>query len=897
MAHPTRSANLAAVPILGGVLALGMLLVLTGGGVGEPRRPDPKDGDKVKDKRDEEKEDEKAPIKRKPPPDDPESIRTGESDGDLASALRQSRLPVAIKRLYRAVVVPQDVVKLKSGRTLTVALLPLQREQTVPHLREACKRAPIGDDGQSGQEITLAPDTIASIVPYEERAQQAVKAFLKESGELQADEQLAAEERALAWVMRAHESARTQKLREGKGWEAVEESLRRQLIDVLIAQVQQLGESRKWEATFALVNRLSTTYLRDDPTPLAAPLVQILEKATELGTASPQDVREAYRYLRRMEERFPENPSVLKMQDKLEKRARTLFDRGKQLIDTGNKSAEGQALIEQALEIRPNLEGAEKYLTEALQKYPILRVGVRRLPEHFSPAWAATDSELRAMELLFESLVRYSPDEHGAGHYHAGLAEGRPRLVPGGRRFYLPANAFWSNGEPLNSFDVRAMVDRLRKEDSKGTEGTGLSPAWGELFNPFTEVDNVGARGEPGRVDLTLNRGCLEPLSAMTFKLLPRSSASYLQSSKKRLDVASEEFAQKPVVSGPFYLKEDWRRQSNGRGSEFISFKLNPKFAKRAGARDRLPHIQEIQFIQYSDALEAMKAPRQVDLILDLTADEASQLREQERALKVPTPTDLPPNRRIYFLLPGQGGALESADLRRAIAYAINREALLSGHFRGKEKQQIHKALNGPYPAGCWACDPELKNKDNGKSLDPYDPQAALAAFEAYKRNGGRAEPRLRLMYPDGDAPLKAAMEGLCAQVNGVLKGAVLQAEPQPPSSLRQKVIKGDFELVYYFYDFPDEAYWLGPLLGPRGLTGGRGEKVAGLLNRAAGRRDFPEVRSYAHLLHRMVLKEEMPLVPLWQLDPLLAIHPTVKAPPFDPRLVFTDIERWRLAK
>ena len=64
MAHPTRSANLAAVPILGGVLALGMLLVLTGGGVGEPRRPDPKDGDKVKDKRDEEKEDEKAPIKR-----------------------------------------------------------------------------------------------------------------------------------------------------------------------------------------------------------------------------------------------------------------------------------------------------------------------------------------------------------------------------------------------------------------------------------------------------------------------------------------------------------------------------------------------------------------------------------------------------------------------------------------------------------------------------------------------------------------------------------------------------------------------------------------------------------------------------------------------------------------
>jgi hypothetical protein len=44
-----------------------------------------------------------------------------------------------------------------------------------------------------------------------------------------------------------------------------------------------------------------------------------------------------------------------------------------------------------------------------------------------------------------------------------------------------------------------------------------------------------------------------------------------------------------------------------------------------------------------------------------------------------------------------------------------------------------------------------------------------------------------------------------------------------------------------------------------------------------------------------------MPFIPLWQLDPLLAYRSDgdckVEVVPFDPQLVFTDVEQWRVVR
>jgi hypothetical protein len=61
--------------------------------------------------------------------------------------------------------------------------------------------------------------------------------------------------------------------------------------------------------------------------------------------------------------------------------------------------------------------------------------------------------------------------------------------------------------------------------------------------------------------------------------------------------------------------------------------------------------------------------------------------------------------------------------------------------------------------------------------------------------------------------------------------------------------------------------------------------------------RDFTKVKRYAHDIHDRIY-EQMPFIPLWQLDTHLAFHNTLMLPPdIDPLLIFTDVENWRLEK
>jgi ABC-type oligopeptide transport system substrate-binding subunit len=514
------------------------------------------------------------------------------------------------------------------------------------------------------------------------------------------------------------------------------------------------------------------------------------------------------------------------------------------------------------------------------QEHPILRVGVRELPLYLSPARAWTDSELRGVELLFESLVKQHPDGTGVLRYEGGLAEGRPRVIQMGRRFHLPRNGQWASGEksgarPVTAGDVRKTVQLLQEG-----RGTGRSAEWGKLLEP------VKVGGDPYVVDLTLTQGFLDPLAAMTFKVLPQGVR----------DVDSKAFALKPVSSGPFrYLG----RPSEGTGGrQYAAFEINPNYGSRPDKFGR-PSIREVRFFQYTDAVQEIEKGN-LDLVLDLTAEEAAKLQNAGR-VRVDLPKPGTPNRRVYFLALNQRRPLlASVKLRRALAFAVNREKLLDDHFRGGLK--VHKAINGPYPAGSWACNPELKKDRNKDSLDLFDEARAKAlaqeALEELKVNPAAA--RLTLLYPSGDARLAKAMEALRDQVRAVT-GVELEPKALEPHQLREEVeVSNAYDLAYYHYDFPDETYWLKPLLGSPGgrdnYLGAQGGPALNQLQEAMARRQFAEVRKHTWLAHEQLL-QEMPLVPLWQLDPLAALSADLEAVPFDPLLVFPDVDRWSLQR
>jgi ABC-type oligopeptide transport system substrate-binding subunit len=305
--------------------------------------------------------------------------------------------------------------------------------------------------------------------------------------------------------------------------------------------------------------------------------------------------------------------------------------------------------------------------------------------------------------------------------------------------------------------------------------------------------------------------------------------------------------------------------------------------------------------------VEELKSGR-IDLALDLTAEQAASL--EKPTYVVPLPSDPIPNRapnlRIYFLAINNNRKplLADKDVRVALGRAVRREKLLDDHFRGPLKTQIHHVINGPYPAGCWACDPDPTTRGQKNSLELYDPDLARTFWKRALGRWGVKDVSLKLKYPGGDKALANAMKELCAQLGRDLPG--LRVEPVELSAydLRKDVEETqDYDLAYYHHDFADETFWLLPLLGPQGRQGkenylGYSGPLLDKIYSGMNLRDFPKVREYAQAIHRDFVTSEMPFIPLWQLDPLFAYRAgDLELPPVDAQLLFTDIELWRVTR
>jgi ABC-type transport system substrate-binding protein len=192
-----------------------------------------------------------------------------------------------------------------------------------------------------------------------------------------------------------------------------------------------------------------------------------------------------------------------------------------------------------------------------------------------------------------------------------------------------------------------------------------------------------------------------------------------------------------------------------------------------------------------------------------------------------------------------------------------------------------------------WACDPALTYSS---ALAKSHKTAAGTAMEIAD---------LSLKYPNNDIQVGKAMEALRAQLQKEL-GITLKLQALPPAALRLDVEGTQrYDLAYYHYDYGSEMYWLLPLFQPTGIGGINCTNYFNYVNDGAlmaqfqqinVRCDFKEVQKCDHVLHGMFF-DKMPFIPLWQLDTFAVLHPNLQTVPFDPLLVFSDVERWALEK
>ena len=384
-------------------------------------------------------------------------------------------------------------------------------------------------------------------------------------------------------------------------------------------------------------------------------------------------------------------------------------------------------------------------------------------------------------------------------------------------------------------------------------------------------------------LNVSFRQGLFDPLASLTFWVLPRN---YHGKQLQRADDA--EFALAPLASGAF--------QYAGRKLEadkvFALFQANPY-----DLRDGPASLREIRMVTWADLRKGLPSPVP-HLILDPPTDQLSAYKElgYTEFVGVTSPC-------VHFLAVNhRRPSLALVAVRRAIACALDRQALLNRHFRTDVlKNKHHATANGLFPRESWA-----------NAVAPRVPEELFSAEQArsFARevNKKAATLELTLKYPATDTHVKAACAEIARMIEAVFQEARVKAEVQPqglpPDALRKAIQERDYDLLYTCEEHLDNPVRLALLFDRRdNATAAGGSNYLGydndaelykLLRAALRYRQFTAVKESMQAIH-VHLYDRMPVIPLWQLDTHVLIHPSLRTPPLNPRAVFANVRQWKI--
>jgi len=584
---------------------------------------------------------------------------------------------------------------------------------------------------------------------------------------------------------------------------------------------------------------------------------------------SSQDFEKAHKLLQELDRRNVVEPGseAYRLREQMESLASDMLNEAKRLKHSEPNRA--RELLRQARAAWPAHPDLRILAREVEEAYPILRVAYPELPRTFLPFAASRPVERHASALLFERLVRLAYDELAGWHYEPQLAVGRPMPLKRGRTFRLP-RCRWSDatGGPadyrLLPQDVAWTVTLM-----KNPELPCYAATWASLVK-----DVQTGRGE---VSILLKADYWQPLALMDFAILPRHAFDE-NASPEELKQQLRELAERPVGTGPYVLDVEARAEDE------IRFVANPNY-RQAGK----PRVREIVMRRYADAVAAVRDFEQgeLDLIYGISPEHVAELERNHKIVALRGPS-------VWFLAPNYRKlAMQNSNLRLALAHAIDREAVLSQHFRPPGHDKDHTPLYGPFPADCWAAKP---------GTTPFGARDARTFADRARSELGNLLTTLELVYPTDDPAVENACKAIQQQA-AENAGLDIELVPVPSFEYYDRVVFSHrFDLAWWRHDFEDVTFWLGPLLDPAEIPPG-GDNLLGyrpdaeasrLLQDLKKHKRFLHVRATTHGLHDHMQQFAI-VIPLWQLHVYVAVGPKVLHAELDPISLFGRIEDWQL--
>jgi dipeptide transport system substrate-binding protein len=328
-------------------------------------------------------------------------------------------------------------------------------------------------------------------------------------------------------------------------------------------------------------------------------------------------------------------------------------------------------------------------------------------PENFTPAMNTTGTSLDAARPVFNKLVQFTP---GTTSVEPGLAEKYEVSAEGtvltfhlrkGVKFHSGVNGFTPTRD-LNADDVIWSFERQSKPDHPYAKVSGGAY---DYFNDMGMPDLIASIAK-GADDLTVVMTLKKPNApiianlAMDFATI--QSAEYADYLMKK--GTPEQFDQIPVGTGPFMFV-DYQKDA------VIRFKANPDYwGEKPKVDDLIYAITPDATARYAklkaNECQVMIAPNPADLA-DIGKNPDVQLLQQA-GLNIG-----------YLAMNAQKAPFDKAEVRQAIAMAIDRDAILKEVYQGAGQ----KAKN-PIPPTMWSYDDATVDY-------PYDPAKAKEMLAA----------------------------------------------------------------------------------------------------------------------------------------------------------------------
>jgi peptide/nickel transport system substrate-binding protein len=406
--------------------------------------------------------------------------------------------------------------------------------------------------------------------------------------------------------------------------------------------------------------------------------------------------------------------------------------------------------------------------------------------------------------------------------------------------FHLRRGVKFHNGASLTSADVKFTFDSILIGQIK-------TPKRGS----FRMVESVSAPD-----DATIIFHLREPYASFLWNLsrpgigiVPRGSGA--------------ELAQHPIGTGPF---------------RFVSLEpdLEVVLASNPEYFGTIPKISQVRFRIVPDAMVRALELRKgsADVALDSLAPDMVVALGKYAGLKV---DEEPGTSLAYIAFNFQDPLLSKRDVRRALAFATDRETIIKYLLRGQAR-----LASSLLPPNHWAYDGDV-------ATYAYDPARAESLLDAAGLSGGKEGVRfhLRLQSPT-DESTRLYSEVLQEQWKRI--GVALELRPQESATFNSDIAHGSFQLYTQRWvggnNDPDmfEFVFGSRRFPPNGANRGHfaNPQLDALLDRARVELDREKRRTILFDVQRIVA-DELPYINLWYVDNVCVYRDRLQIGPLSP--------------